>query len=374
MYLMQLQSKGGQADMAKNKEFKAGAYAVIAGIAVAAVLVVITIFAYTTRYTAFDPEKVAQTYVDTIVQTGDGYNAYKNTLVSKNSKYGDFIRNAYMKPYYNNGDDVKKADFVGTGSEEEAKAIDTVYSTMYDYYTELLKTYGMDNYDAVYSKYFEKLAQTRKEVYGDEYMDDEFMFGAFEANVSKYGQSLTGTQRVFASDDKTVIQEQSTGIYQEMFGTEQDVEVDVLDEKTQKKKTVTEKQPVYKFTTSVKDCKELSADETKAYVAAYKERITPVANMGEAKADQFGLEDIEKEKKILFFTKKDTDKKKSDMVGAFQKLDNSESIESVCDVTLEVKLDDGTVVANQQLYVVKIGNSWYVDNTNVNTSGLYLAK
>lgn len=374
MYLMQLQSKGGQADMAKNKEFKAGAYAVIAGIAVAAVLVVITIFAYTTRYTAFDPEKVAQTYVDTIVQTGDGYNAYKNTLVSKNSKYGDFIRNAYMKPYYNNGDDVKKADFVGTGSEEEAKAIDTVYSTMYDYYTELLKTYGMDNYDAVYSKYFEKLAQTRKEVYGDEYMDDEFMFGAFEANVSKYGQSLTGTQRIFASDDKTVIQEQSTGIYQEMFGTEQDVEVDVLDEKTQKKKTVTEKQPVYKFTTSVKDCKELSADETKAYVAAYKERITPVANMGEAKADQFGLEDIEKEKKILFFTKKDTDKKKSDMVGAFQKLDNSESIESVCDVTLEVKLDDGTVVANQQVYVVKIGNSWYVDNTNVNTSGLYLAK
>lgn len=374
MYLMQLQSKGGQADMAKNKEFKAGAYAVIAGIAVAAVLVVITIFAYTTRYTAFDPEKVAQTYVDTIVQTGDGYNAYKNTLVSKNSKYGDFIRNAYMKPYYNNGDDVKKADFVGTGSEEEAKAIDTVYSTMYDYYTELLKTYGMDNYDAVYSKYFEKLAQTRKEVYGDEYMDDEFMFGAFEANVSKYGQSLTGTQRIFASDDKTVIQEQSTGIYQEMFGTEQDVEVDVLDEKTQKKKTVTEKQPVYKFTTSVKECKELSADEAKAYVAAYKERITPVANMGEAKADQFGLEDIEKEKKILFFTKKDTDKKKSDMVGAFQKLDNSESIESVCDVTLEVKLDDGTVVANQQLYVVKIGNSWYVDNTNVNTSGLYLAK
>ena len=360
--------------MAKNKEFKAGAYAVIAGIAVAAVLVVITIFAYTTRYTAFDPEKVAQTYVDTIVQTGDGYNAYKNTLVSKNSKYGDFIRNAYMKPYYNNGDDVKKADFVGTGSEEEAKAIDTVYSTMYDYYTELLKTYGMDNYDAVYSKYFEKLAQTRKEVYGDEYMDDEFMFGAFEANVSKYGQSLTGTQRIFASDDKTVIQEQSTGIYQEMFGTEQDVEVDVLDEKTQKKKTVTEKQPVYKFTTSVKDCKELSADETKAYVAAYKERITPVANMGEAKADQFGLEDIEKEKKILFFTKKDTDKKKSDMVGAFQKLDNSESIESVCDVTLEVKLDNGTVVASQQAYVVKIGNSWYVDNTNVNTSGLYLAK
>lgn len=342
--------------MAKNKEFKAGLYAVVAGVAVAAVLVVITIFAFTTRYTAFAPEKVAQAYVDTIAQNGDGYNAYKNTLVSKNAKFGDFIRDAYMSPYYNNGDDVKQADFVGTGSNEEAQAIDKVYSTMYDYYVELIKTYGLDNYDAVFSNYFAKLAEVRKDVYGDEYMDDEFMFGAFESNVSAYGQSLTGTKRTFASDDKTIIQEESTGVYQTMFGKEQDVEVDVLDEKTQKKKTVTEKQLVYKFTTTVKDCTELSADETKAYVDEYAQRIKDVVSKGEAKAAALDGEAAES------------------MKTAFTELDNSDAIEGVAKCNVEVALEDGTVVATQEVYVVQIGNSWYVDNTNVDTSGLYLAK
>lgn len=327
------------AEVKEKKGFKAGAYAVFACITVAVVLVVLTIFAFTTRYTAFSPEKVAQYYTDTIVQTGDGYNAYKNTLISKNSKYGDFIRNAYMKPYVNDGDDVKQADFVGTGNEKETECLDEVYSTMYEYYVNLLNQYSLDDYDNFYNSYFEKLTQVRKEVYQDEYMDTDFMFGAFESNVDTYGKSLTGTDEKLAQDKKTVIQEKKIGKYQELYGED------------------------YRFTTTVKDCKELSADETEVYVAAYKERIAPVANMGEAKADSFGL--------------KDTDKKntpKSDMIGAFQKLDNSDSIESVCDVTLEVKLDDGTVVATQQLYVVKIGNSWYVDNTNVNTTGLYLVK
>ncbi len=360
--------------MAKNKEFKAGLYAVVAGVAVAAILVVITIFAFATRYTAFAPEKVAQAYVDTIAQTGDGYNAYKNTLVSKNAKFGDFIRDAYMSPYYNNGDDVKQADFVGTGSDEEAQAIDKVYSTMYDYYVELIKTYGLDNYDAVFSNYFAKLVEVRKDVYGDEYMDDEFMFGAFESNVSAYGKSLTGTKRTFASDDKTIIQEESTGVYQTMFGKEQDVEVDVLDEKTQKKKTVTEKQLVYKFTTTVKDCTELSADEMKAYVDEYAQRIKTVAESGSVKADKFGLEDTTKEKKILFFTKTEDVKTKTSMVDAFAALDHSDEINGVAKCTVEVALEDGTVVATQEVYVVQIGNSWYVDDTNVDTSGLYLAK
>lgn len=342
--------------MAKNKEFKAGLYSVVAGVLVAAVLVVITIFAFTTRYTAFSPDKVAQTYVDTIVQTGDGYNAYKNTLVSKNSKYGDFIRDAYMQPYYNNGDDVKQADFVGSGSNEEAAAIDEVYSTMYDYYVELLNTYGLDNYDAVYSNYFAKLVEVRKAVYGDEYMDDEFMFGAFESNVSEYGRSLTGTQRVFASDDKTITQEQSTGIYQTMFGKEQEVEVDALVDG--KKQTVTETQLVYKFTTTVKDCTALSDDEVKAYVDAYAARIADFAKSGEAKAAEFGL----------------ADDAKTNMVDAFAGLDHSQEITAVDKCTVEVTLEDGTVVTTQELYVVQIGNSWYVDETNVNTSALYLAK
>ena len=105
------------AETKEKKGFKPGLYAVVAGIIVAVILVVVTIFAFTTRYTAFAPDKVAQSYVDTIVQTGDGYNAYKMTLVSKNAKYGDFIRNAYMAPFVN--EEAEQAEFVGTGSEEE---------------------------------------------------------------------------------------------------------------------------------------------------------------------------------------------------------------------------------------------------------------
>ncbi len=73
--------------MTENKKgFKAGLYAVIVGVVLAVVLTVMTVFAFTTRYTGFKPEKVARQYVDTIVQTGDGYNSYKNTLLSQNKK------------------------------------------------------------------------------------------------------------------------------------------------------------------------------------------------------------------------------------------------------------------------------------------------
>ena len=322
-----------------KKAFKPGLYAVVAGVIVAVVLVVVTIFAFTTRYTAFSPEKVAQAYTDTIVQTGDGYNAYKNTLVSKNSKFGNFIINAYMKPYINDGDDVKQADFVGTGNKQEEEAIDTVYETMYEYFLQLVNMYGFDNYDAIFTNYFEKLSEVRKQVYGDEYMDTDFMFGAFESNVSTYGKSLTGTETEYAADGKTVVQEKSTGKYQQLYGED------------------------YKFTTTVKSCDKLSAEEVKAYVDEYKARIEPVANSGEAKADEFGLKDID-----------DKNKPKTDMIDAYAGLDNSDSITSVAKCVAEVTLEDGTVVATQELYVVQIGNSWYVDNTNINTSGLYLAK
>ena len=322
-----------------KKAFKPGLYAVVSGVIVAVVLVVVTIFAFTTRYTAFSPEKVAQAYTDTIVQTGDGYNAYKNTLVSKNSKFGNFVINAYMKPYINDGDDVKQADFVGTGNKQEEEAIDTVYETMYEYFLQLVNMYGFDNYDAIFTNYFEKLSEVRKQVYGDEYMDTDFMFGAFESNVSTYGKSLTGTETEYAADGKTVVQEKSTGKYQQLYGED------------------------YKFTTTVKSCDELSAEEVKAYVDEYKARIEPVANSGEAKADEFGLKDID-----------DKNKPKTDMIDAYAGLDNSDSITSVAKCVAEVTLEDGTVVATQELYVVQIGNSWYVDNTNINTSGLYLAK
>jgi polyhydroxyalkanoate synthesis regulator phasin len=344
--------------MAKKdkKGFRAGAYAVAASIILAVVLVVLSIFTVATKYTAFSPEKLAQSYVDGIVQTGDGYNAYKVTLLSKNMKYGEFIKAAYMRPYVNDGDDVKQAEFVGTGSTKEQEAIDSVYNTMYDYYCELLKTNGYDDYDAVFDNYFKKLVEVRHNVYGDDYMSEDYMFGAFEANVQTYANSLTGTKRVFASDNKTILTEESIGTYQIMFGNMEKVEVEALVDG--KKQTVTEEQPVYKLTTEITSCEELSADETKAYVEEYSARIKPVAQSGEAKADSFGLKDEEKEK----------------MVNAYAGLDCTEDIKSVAKVSAQVKTQNGDVVATQELYVVKIGKSWYVDNTNIDTSALYISQ
>lgn len=334
--------------MAKNKEFKAGVYSVVAGVVVAVVLVAITVYAYTARYTALDPGKVALAYVDTIAQTGDGYNAYKNSLVSKNAKYGDFIYDAYMKPYVNT--DAKQAEFVGSGTEQEAQAIDRVYSEMYDYYIQLLETYGLDDYDSVFTEYFARLAQVRREVYGDEYMDRDYMFGVFESNVSSYGKSLTGTDQVLAEDEKTVVQEKSIGKYQEMYGED------------------------YKLTSTVESVEALSNAEMQEYIAAYKQRIEPVAQSGEERAEQFGLEDKTTQKKVLFFTVDETSNDKTAMKEAFEKLDCSGSISAVSKATVNVSLADGTSVATQEVYVVRIGNSWYVDNTNIDTSGLYFSQ
>jgi hypothetical protein len=238
------------AETKQKKGFNAALYAVVAGIVVAVALVLITIFAFTTRYTGFSNEKVAQAYVDTIVQTGDGYNAYKNTLVSKNQKFGKFVTNAYMLPYIN--EDAKKASFVGTGTDEEIAKTDEVYDTMYDYYVELLQKYGLDDIDAVFNDYFAKLSEVRKEVFGDEYMDTDFMFSVFESNVSNYGKSLTGTEKELGADNKTVIQKATTGKYQEMFGKD------------------------YKFTATVKNSTDLSDSEKDAYVIRKELLLLPL--------------------------------------------------------------------------------------------------
>ncbi len=319
----------------KKKGFRAGLYAVIVGVILAVVLTAMTIFAFTTRYTGFKPDKVARQYVDTIVQTGDGYNAYKNTLVSKNQKYGNFIVNAYMAPYVNDGEDVKQADFVGTGSAEEQEAIDKVYNTMYDYYVDLVKNIGWDDYDTFFNSYFSKLKEIRHGVYGDDYLDTEYMFGALEANVDTYGESLTGAEETLADDGKTVVKEAFDGKYAELFGKD------------------------YKLTAEVTECKELNHDESVAYIQEYAARITDVATLDANELSESGLTD---------------DEAKKNMTEAFAKLDCSELISNVAEATVEVKDQNGKTVATQKVYVVKIDSGWYVDNTNIDTSGLYLAK
>lgn len=299
------------ANTKEKKGFKAGVYAVFAGIIVAVILVGLTIFAFTSRYTAFAPEKVAQVYTDTIVQSGDGYNAYKYTLVSKNQKFGDFIINAYMNNYVN--EDAEQSEIIGTGNAEEIEKLDAIYSTMYDYYVELVNTVGFDDYDTLYNSYFTKLKEVRHEIIGDDFMNTEFMFGVFEANVAQYGESLTGTEEELASDGKTVVKQATVGKYQELYGED------------------------YKLTTTVESVTAVS--DVDAYVEAYTARV---AN------------DIKGE--------------------AFNSLDCSNDISDVVEANVVVKTQDGTIVAEQKVYVVKIGNSWYVDDTNTNTSALYLAK
>lgn len=341
------------AETKEKKGFRTGAYAVIAGVIVAVALVVLTIFAFTSRYTAFNPEKVAQAYTDVIIQTGDGYNAYKNTLVSKNQKYGNFVINAYMSPYVN--EDAEQNEIIGTGTKEEAEMLDKIYSDMYDYYLELIgevkdqKAYGFDDYDYIYTNYFKKLAEERKAVIGDDFMNTEFMFGVFEANVDKYGKSLTGTEEKIADDGETVLQEATVGKYQEIYGKD------------------------YKLVASVTECKELSADEVKTYAEEYKARIAPLTDAAEEKANAFGLENTTKEKKILFIKKTEEVNTKDNFVNAYEKLDCSGDITGVAECTVDVTLADGTAVTTQKLYVVKIGKSWYVDNTNIDTSALYIA-
>ena len=327
--------------MAKIKKgFRAGLYGVVSGILVAAILVGMTVFAFTTRYNAFSPEKVAQSYADTIVQTGDGYNALKVSLVSKNQKFGNFVINAYMAPYVNDNSGKKKDEpkveqnkAIGTGSKEETELLDQIYNTMYVYYEELMATVGLENYDEFYSRYFDMLKQVRVAVLGDDYMDTEFMFSVFESNVQTYSNKLTGTKKKLAADKKTVLQKETTGIYQEMYGKD------------------------YKLTTTVTNTKELSADEVKAYADEYKIRIQPLIENGKSKAAALANED-----------------KKEAMEQAFANLDVADSIEAVDECTVEVTNQKGDVVATVQVYVVRIGNSWYVDNSNTSTAPLYIAQ
>lgn len=313
--------------MAK-KEFKAGLYGVVAGVLIAAILVGMTIFAFTSRYNGFSSEKIAQSYADTIVQTGDGYNALKISLVSKNQKFGNFVIDGYMAPYIN--EDGIKNEEIGKGSEKEAQMLDEVYNTMYDYFLGQMATVGLENYDVFYNNYFAKLKEVREAVIGDNYMDTEFMFSVFESNVNKYGESLTGTEEKLAADGKTVLQEATTGSYQEKFGAD------------------------YKLTTTVKETKSLSNEEVEAYKEAYKVRSSNQILLGKVKAE--GL---------------DGDKKAA-MEGAFSKLDVADDINAVDVCTVEVTDQNGNAVATTEINVVKIGNSWYVDNTNSSTAPLYL--
>lgn len=315
--MKQLQQNKEADDMAvKEKTFNTKIYAVIAFFVVAAILAVATVFTFSSKYTAFKPEKVAQAYVDTIVQKGDGYNAYKYALMSKSEKFGDFIRQYYMYPIiykdagYKPGDDTK--DLKGLNDEalqsdktknDDGSLAGQVIDTMYPYYVELMETYGWDNYDAVFTNYFAKFQEERAKAFGDNYLDDEVMFTALESNVATYGDGLTGTEDTYDSNTKMQLTKKSIGVYEKKYGED------------------------YKFTATTKDTK-------------------PVENLEQ------------------YVVSMDADKLATYGVSA-------EDISAADTCTVEVALADGTVVATQEVNVVQIGNTWYVDNTTTSASGLY---
>lgn len=241
--------------MAKNKaekEFNFKLYAVIVFFGVLAALVAIVYTTFTSRYTAFHPEEVAKTYVDTIVQTGDGYNAYKNSLLSKSRRYGDFIREYYMYPLIEKGatdeaegyndDSYKGEKTLGDDGSLQGQLIDT----MYPYYEEIVNENGWDDYDLIFTSYFDKLTEERKSLFGDDYMTDEIMFTALEANVRTYGEKLTGTEDEFDENTGMQISFKTVGVYENAFGedyrivtgvkSENDLDLELylsqLDEKT----------------------------------------------------------------------------------------------------------------------------------------------
>lgn len=304
--------------MAKeNKKFNYGLYAVATFAVVTVVLVIITTFTFKSKYIAFDADKVAVNFIDSVMQNGDGYNAYKYTLASKSDKYGDFIREQYIYPLiypnYTPGDKVtdemKKNGLSDDSRKGDATVNDDgtlagdVAEAMYPVYEALMQNGGWDDYDTVYTTYFNKLIEVRKDIFGDDYMSDEVMFTALEANVKTYGNSLTGTEEELADDEKTVIQEKTTGLYQVKYGED------------------------YKITSTVKDSKPI--DDAAAFAAA----------LDAAKLETYGI--------------------------------SADDISAVQEVTVECALDDGTVIVTQTIYEVKIGHTWYVDNLTTDTSAIY---
>lgn len=214
-----------------GKEFNFKLYAIIVFFSVAAALVAITYTTYVSRYIALHPDRVAESYVDTIVQTGDGYNAYKNTVASKNMKYGDFIRKYYMNPliYREAGYDAEKGTDGLTGFNddsfkgEKTKTDDgslqgQLIDRMYPFYEKLVSENGWDNYDKIYTEYFNELVKVRKEIFGDDYLSDEVMFTALEANVLTYGQTLTGTEDTYDENTGAQLTSKKEGVYQKLYG------------------------------------------------------------------------------------------------------------------------------------------------------------
>lgn len=305
--------------MAKSKKefkFNIKLYAVVAFFLVLAFLVSVCAITFKNKYNGFEPEKVAVNFTETIVNRGDGYNAYKNTLISKNCKYGDYIRENYMYPIiyaesnYEKGMDTDNLKGLNDESyKSDATKNDNgalagqVIDRMYPFFVQLItELNGWDRYNTFYTRYFAQLLKVREEVFGDKYMTDEIMFTVLEANVSAYGDELVGTEDVIDEKSNVQLSEKTVGVYENKYGEN------------------------CVFTCTVTENKDIDLEEYKTHV-----------DEGTFKTYGVSIDDIKEVKAI----------------------------------TVQIIAGEKTVVDAQKVLVVKADGQWYVDNTNTDTTALY---
>lgn len=294
----------------KNKEkmLNLKLYAVLAVVFIAAFLIISTVMTFRAKYMAFHPDELARSFAETIVSNGDGYNAYKNTLVSKNMKYGDFIRENFITPAVKRDAATGEKDYSDDSFKGERTLNDDgtlsgqLTAEMYPVYKELIEMYGWDNYSAVFSEYIEKLIEVREKIFSDKFFNDEVFFTAFEANVAQYGKMLTGSEETYDENTGVKLSDKITGLYEEMFGED------------------------YSFTFSTEN-------ERRIELSQYKSGV---------------------------------DKKSLELYGI-----NEDDISDVISYTVTVSVNGEKTVTSADIILVKIGSSWYVDNTVTDTSALY---
>ncbi len=194
--------------MAKKKKLSEIKIILVSLFLVFAIVASIFVISQKSKSQSLTPEEVALTFTETITNRGDGYTAYKYTLISKNYKYEDYVRENFMYPiiygesHYQSGMDthnlkgLNDKSYMGEKTKNDDGTLTQKLSDrMFPHYMQLMtELNGWDKYNTFYIKYFAKLLKVREDIYGDKYMTEEIMFTVLESNVKTYGDKLAGTE------------------------------------------------------------------------------------------------------------------------------------------------------------------------------------
>lgn len=165
----------------ESKKFNL-AYAVIACAAFVLIALAIISSYYAKTFVMFSPEKVALQYVKNTMGA-DGYDALKYTILSKDDKMGNYLRENYMKVYVEKNKDAEAPKLT---AEESGEKLTEILDKMYPSFVVLTNTYGFEKYDDLFSKYFALYATEHKAIYGHDIITYDDMFAAIEGNLATY--------------------------------------------------------------------------------------------------------------------------------------------------------------------------------------------